>query len=163
MQKSKLSQQRVQADMTCLRRITTKPHWPIVWQNSIFQRTTEQNWKWNQKNFWWSKSSNQDASELSTKPMNSSTSWPPCEETKREKAELKSTHYSKKLRSSVFNKKLDKKEQELEIHLRNCRKISTIGRARTSSQPWFLVLQSLTGNNRAWRWTGNPKAETRGT
>jgi hypothetical protein len=32
-----------------------------------------------------------------------------------------------KLRSSVYNKKLDKKEQELEIHLQNCREISTIG------------------------------------
>jgi poly-D-alanine transfer protein DltD len=67
--------------------------------------------------------------------MNSNTSWPSCEETKREKAELKSTHNSMKLRSSVFNKKLDKKEQELEISLRNCREISTIGQAITSSQP----------------------------
>ncbi len=163
MQKSKLSQQRVQADMTYLQQITTKPHWPTFWQNSIFQRTTEQNSKRNKKKFWWSKSSNQGASELSTKPMNSSTSWPSCEETKREKAELKSSHNSKKLRSSVFNKRLDKKEKELEIHLRNWREISTIGRARTSSQPWFLVLQSLTRNNRAWRGTGNPKQETRGT
>jgi hypothetical protein len=49
--------------------------------------------------------------------MNSSTSWPSCEETKREKAELKVKHNSKKLRSAIFDKKLDKKEQELEIHM----------------------------------------------
>jgi hypothetical protein len=38
--------------MTYLQWITTKQHRPIVWQNSIFQRMTEQNSKRNKKKIW---------------------------------------------------------------------------------------------------------------